>query len=125
MAIQNHQQFKGQTSDSHPRTDWFSPSIDPTIPGDYECSTTGDGLGHIFRRRWNGTQWISSVTFLPTSVRMHWRGIKPGGAPIDLYNPALRVYLLAPVSLAQLLEPVDPARARAAKALYAETMAIP
>lgn len=103
MAIQNHQQFKGQTSDSYPRTDWFGPEVDPTVPGDYECSTTGDGLGHIFRRRWSGTQWISSVTFAPTSVRMHWRGIKPGCISINVYHSAIRPHLFIAGSATQTL----------------------
>lgn len=93
MSIQNHQLHKGQTSDQLPRTDWFGPDTDPTIPGPYECSTTGDEKGHIFQRRWDGTHWISSVTFAPTTVRMHWRGVKPGSVEIGLYNSAIRVLL--------------------------------
>lgn len=87
-------------ADNLERTDWFGPNDDPTIPGLYECSTMADDRGHVFQRRWDGEQWVNSVTGLPTKVRMHWRGVKPGTVEIGLYPSAVRVHLrdtVAPV----------------------------
>lgn len=108
---------------SLPRTDWFAPTVDPTLAGDYECSTTGDDYGHIFTRRWDGAQWVSSVTMQPTTVRMSWRGVVPG-ASIAMYPASMRAVLM-PSKLVDMTDPNIEPRARAAKALYDETMATP
>lgn len=76
-----------------PRTDWFNPEVNPTIPGSYECSSLNNEKGFVFQRRWDGEQWVSSVTRLPTVVRMYWRGIQPGSIEIGLYPSALRLML--------------------------------
>lgn len=76
-----------QTSDGLTRTDWFLPSVEPTVPGSYECTT---GSGHVFRRTWAGATWISPVNGAPTTVRMMWRGVVPGSISIGTYPSALR-----------------------------------
>jgi hypothetical protein len=105
---------------SLPRTDWFAPDVDPTIPGDYECSVAANELGLVFVRRWNGTTWVSSVTFQPTTVRMFWRGVEPG-ASIALYPASMRAVLMP----SKLVDMTDPIRAAASTALYNETMVTP
>ncbi len=87
MAIQNNERFAGQTSDGLVRTDWFDPSVQPTIAGPYECTT---GSGHIFMRTWAGATWLSSINNAPTTVRMTWRGVVPGSIPVEQYPAAKR-----------------------------------
>lgn len=113
-------------ADNLQRTDWFKPDEDPTIPGLYECSTMADDRGHVFQRRWDGEQWVNSVTGLPTKVRMHWRGVKPGTVEIGLYPSAVRVHLRETYTAHAILQDQNNSvRARAAQALYDETMTTP
>lgn len=72
-------------SDGLQRTEWFSPDVNPTISGQYECSTGG---GYVFLRIWTGTTWLSPINGSPTSVRMNWRGVKPGSVPVMRYPAA-------------------------------------
>ncbi len=90
MAIQNHQNHTGQTSDGLARTEWFNPSVEPTIAGPYECTT---GSGHIFTRTWSGQHWISPITGAPTTVRLMWRGVVPGSVECTRYPLGTQMYL--------------------------------
>jgi hypothetical protein len=97
-----------------PRTDWFNPEVDPTIPGNYECTSLANESGFVFQRRWDGEQWISSVTRLPTKVRMFWRGIEPGSIDIGQYPSQIRLLLRETSTPAQAAELHDNEFARAA-----------
>lgn len=69
--------------DELPRTDWFSPIVIPTIPGEYEARTGG---GHVFRRRWCEKGWINSITGLVSTAPCDWRGVQPGESQLKHYS---------------------------------------
>jgi len=81
-----------EADDGLERTDWQDEKTDPTLPGQYECSTGG---GYIFMRIWTGVTWLSTVNGAPTTVKMPWRGVKPGSLPVEHYPAAKRDDLLA------------------------------
>lgn len=83
--------------DDFERTEWFDKDVDPTIPGPYEC-TTHTGGGFVCQRIWTGATWLSNVTGKPTTVKMPWRGVKPGSIGVNVYPLATRVGLFAPES---------------------------
>lgn len=79
-----------QASDGLRRTEFFGADILPAIPGYYECST---GSGYVFKRMWDGVNWISPVNGQITTVRMPWRGIEPESVEIESYLPIFRALL--------------------------------
>lgn len=79
-----------QASDGLRRTEFFGPNELPTIPGFYECST---GSGYVFKRMWDGANWISPVNGQVTTVRMPWRGVEPESIEIGSYSSTLRIAL--------------------------------
>jgi hypothetical protein len=84
-------------SDGLRRTPFFDAAVLPTIPGEYECATGG---GHIFRRTFDGTTWLSSVDNKPTTVRMTWRGVEPGSvADLRLYPKSIWSLLTGPAPI--------------------------
>lgn len=103
-----------EADDGLDRTDWQDQNTDPTIPGQYECSTGG---GYIFLRIWTGVTWLSTVNGAPTTVKMPWRGVKPGSIDVSAYPPAKRGELLASLAAAKL----EDAAAELAVAGFEET----
>lgn len=69
-------------ADDLPRTEWFNPSLHPTIPGEYEARTGG---GHVFRRKWDKHGWRNSITGLVSTAPLDWRGVVPGAVPATIY----------------------------------------
>lgn len=92
-----------KTSDGLQRTDWFGPEVSPTVPGLYECCVSASDGGYIFQRRWNGTDWISTITHEPTKVRMYWRGVVTGSISTNAYAAATRPHLFVAGSATQTL----------------------
>lgn len=88
--------------DTLQRTEWFNGSVDPTIPGPYECTTNTAG-GFVCERTWTGATWLSNVTGAPTTVRLPWRGVVPGSIGINAYPLATRVGLVVPESATHAL----------------------
>lgn len=110
------------TSVTYELTDWFDGSVLPEVPGTYQARTPG---GHVFDRRFDGRFWINAITGKATTAELEWRGVKPGSIPVSRYPIDVRPLLGALGPLPVLVDLVDPAKARAAKALYDETMTTP
>jgi hypothetical protein len=77
-------------ADGLTRTDWFGPEVAPTVVGEYEAKTGG---GHVFKRRWTAHGWINSITGLPSTAPLEWRGVVPGSVEIGRYPSPLRIEL--------------------------------
>ena len=83
-------------ADDLPRTNWFGPDTEPTIPGEYEARTGG---GHVFRRKWTENGWINSITGLISKAPLDWRGVQPGGISPDGYPRSMRDELAQSLAL--------------------------
>lgn len=79
-------------TDDLQRTDWQDPESAPAVAGAYEAQTGG---GHVFRRTWNGTTWLSSIDNAPSGLKMPWRGVVPGSVQINRYDSMTQRLLAA------------------------------
>lgn len=102
MKHTTYRPHEPQVSDDLQRTAWQDEDTPPTIAGQYECATGG---GHIFVRIYTGVTWLSTVNGQPTTVKMPWRGVKPGSVDVSRYpapkHPELLNSLEALEALAQ------------------------
>ncbi len=76
-------------------TDWFPPSVKPTIPGKYRCRKAVGAFE--CDRVFNGEVWLSPMDDKTVSPiqDMDWRGVVPDSISLGLYPSPMRIVLRA------------------------------
>ena len=91
-------------ADDLPRTNWFGPDTEPTIPGEYEARTGG---GHVFRRKWTENGWINSITGLISKAPLDWRGVQPVVELLDRYPYRMHTTLIVSTPAEEFIPGAD------------------